>query len=60
MTGLTNGVGTMDLLHVLTNADWTRAARFWLLVAVGVAALESSYHLRGAVLSWLHKDSDHA
>jgi hypothetical protein len=50
----------MDLLHVLTNADWTRAARFWLLVAVGVAALESSYHLRGAVLSWLHKDSDHA
>lgn len=50
----------MDLLHVLTNADWTRAARFWLLVAVGVTLWESAYHLRSAVLSWLRKDRDHA
>jgi hypothetical protein len=60
MTGLTSGVETMDLLHVLTNADWTRAARFWLLVAVAVALWESAYHLRRAVLSWLRRDRDHA
>ena len=50
----------MDLLHVLANADWTRAARFWLLVAVGVAAWESAHHLHRAVRSWLRKDRDHA
>lgn len=49
----------MDLLHVLARADWIRAARFWLLVAAGVAAWESAYHLRGAVLSWHRKDRDH-
>lgn len=60
MKGFTNGVVTMDLLHVLTNADWTRAARFWLLVAVGVALWESVYHLRSAVLSWRRKGGGHA
>lgn len=59
MTGPNPGVKTMDLLHVLARADWTRAARFWLLVAAGVAAWESAYHLRGAVLSWHRKDRDH-
>ena len=49
----------MDLFNVLAQADWTRATRFWLLVAVAFAAWESSYQFRGALKAWLRKGGDH-
>ncbi|WP_165782157.1 hypothetical protein [Paraburkholderia hospita] len=49
----------MDLFNVLAQADWTRAARFWLLVAVAFAACESTYQLRGALKAWFRKGGDH-
>jgi hypothetical protein len=49
----------MVLLHILVQADWTRAARFWILVAAMGAAWESAYHFRKAVTSWLHKGKNH-
>jgi hypothetical protein len=32
----------MEILHALTQLDWTRVVRFWLLVAIGVASWESA------------------
>jgi hypothetical protein len=49
----------MDLLQVLAQADWMRAARFWLLIAAGFAAWESAYHLRGALKARFGKDDNH-
>jgi len=31
----------MEILHAITQLDWTRAVRFWLLVAIGVTSWES-------------------
>ena len=49
----------MNLFDVLAQADWTRAARFWLLVAVALAAWESAYHFSGALKAWFQKGGDH-
>jgi hypothetical protein len=49
----------VELFNVLAQADWTRAARFWLLVAVAFAALESVSHFRGVLKTWLQKGGDH-
>jgi hypothetical protein len=49
----------VDLFNVLAQADWTRAARFWLLVAVAVAATESAYQFRSALKAWFGKGGDH-
>jgi len=40
----------MTILDTLMQFDWTRAARVWVLVAAGLAAWESAYLFRRAVL----------
>ncbi|MEM5289523.1 hypothetical protein ACFQ3P_33150 [Paraburkholderia sabiae] len=49
----------MELFNALAQADWTRAARFWLLAAATLAALESAYHFRGVLNAWFRKGGDH-
>ncbi|MFM0027481.1 hypothetical protein PQR70_14580 [Paraburkholderia madseniana] len=46
----------MNLLDVLTHADWTRAVRFWILVATVFAAWESAFHFRRAFAAYFKKD----
>lgn len=48
----------MELFNALAQSDWTRAARFWLLAAVALAALESAYHFRGVLKVWFRKGGD--
>jgi hypothetical protein len=47
----------MNLIDVLTHADWTRAVRFWILVAAGLAAWESAFHFRHAFSAYSKKDN---
>jgi hypothetical protein len=49
----------MNLLDVLAQVDWTRAVRFWILVAAAFAAWESAFHFRSAFNAHFKKDGDH-
>jgi hypothetical protein len=48
----------MNLLDLLVQADWTRAARFWILVAAGLAAWEAAVLFLRALNARLIKGGD--
>jgi hypothetical protein len=49
----------MNVVDILMQLDWTRALRFWLLVAAGVALWEAAVLLRrGAKLKAAKENSD--
>jgi hypothetical protein len=48
----------MDLITVLAQADWTRALRFWLLIAAAVAAWESAHLFHAAIKVHAKKGGD--
>jgi hypothetical protein len=36
----------MDFINTLMQLDWTRAARFWLLVAIIIAVWEAAFWIK--------------
>jgi len=49
----------MNIVGTLMQLDWTRAVRFWLLVAAGLALWEAAVLLhRGAKLKAAKENSD--
>jgi len=48
----------MNLFDLLAQSDWTRAARFWIIVAAGVAAWESVVLFLRALNARLMKGGD--
>jgi hypothetical protein len=49
----------MNLFDLLAQSDWTRAARFWILVAAGLAVWESAALFRRALKARWMKGGDH-
>ncbi|WP_250537130.1 hypothetical protein [Caballeronia sp. AZ10_KS36] len=39
----------MDILNNLTQLDWTRGVRMWILVAAALAAFEAAYFFHRAL-----------
>ncbi|MFM0395156.1 hypothetical protein [Paraburkholderia phytofirmans] len=48
----------MNLFDLLAQSDWTRAARFWILVAAGLAVWESAVLFLRALNARLMKGGD--
>jgi len=49
----------MNILATLTQLDWTRGVRFWILIAAAFAAWEAAFLFRRAVLTRAKKGGDH-
>lgn len=48
----------MNILETLSQLDWTRGVRFWILVAAGFAAWEAAFLFRRAILARVEKGAD--
>ena len=48
----------MDILSNLTQLDWTRGVRMWILVAAALAACEAAYLFHRAVFNTTANGAD--
>lgn len=48
----------MDILDSLTQLDWTRGVRMWILVAAGLAVCEAAVLFHRAIISRKKEEDD--